>query len=219
MTLSNKIFRDFSIYLKRSYKFISIEDRWDLFNIYIQNPFKTWWKARKYFKVPKTSIKFFFKKDTMSIPAPYVWEGALGKILDLHISDLKWKDKWNSPRHEENPVVFICFFKKFGVRIEPRIYRVDEFGDRRSGDMEYWEYLLNFTNYQRGLKLSSFWQYDSQIAQQRIYGKTREEDVISPYKIPIFNHLFSLNKRGLKIFKRYYDKRTNSGNNTTSSEE
>lgn len=221
MTLTNKIFRDFSIYLKGKCKFISIEDKWNLFNIYISNPFCMWWRARRYFKIPKTSINFFFKKDFSYIPSPYVWEGALGKILDINIGDVGWKDKWNSPRHEWNPGIFICFFRKFGVSIQPHIYRIDEFGEKRNADMEYWEYLLNYVCYNRGLKLKSFWTYESKIAQMKEYGSSEGEVKVktSKYKLPIFTHLFSLNRRGLKLFKRLYDEGTNSRNYKSSSKE
>lgn len=221
MTLSNKFF-SFYCNLKGKYeKFISFEDRKGLFNIYLSNPFRMWWKAHKYFKMPKPYFQFFYKKKTVSIPAPYCWEGAISKILDIKISDLCWKDKFNSPRYEYAPCIFICFFKKFGINITPHIYGINEFGEKENRDMEYWEYLLEYVAYKRGLKLSSFWITESKIAQQRKYGNKEDgsEDEVTPYRLPIFTHLFSLNKRGLKIFKRLYDKGTNTRNNSSSSEE
>lgn len=35
---------------------------------------------------------------------------SLGYPIKIHINDLGWKDKWNSPRFEWNPSFKICFF-------------------------------------------------------------------------------------------------------------
>lgn len=182
-------------------------------NIYIENPFKTWWKARKYFKRPKTQVKFFFCTKACMIPSPYVWVGALGRILDIHISDLMWKDKWHSPRHERNPNIFICFFRLFGVAIVPKVYSIDEFGQKIDFDMHYWEYLLNYLYYSNSLKQNGYWETSSQIYTIR---KRFEEDENGdeykdvPMKLPIMEHLFSLNKRGLEEFKKLYEQKRNS---------
>lgn len=186
---------------KHQHFYFSLNDSWNLFHISIWNPFKTWWKARKFFKRPKTKIHFFWSKRRSLIPGPYVWTERYGKILDLYVSDLDWKDKYDSPRHERNPSIFFCLFRRFGFVIMPRVFRIDEFGDKKDGDTYYWEYLLNYTHYNRGLRLNGFWMSDSRLCfkykyddEYNIIGKT-------PYKYYIPTHLFSLNKRGLKAFK------------------
>lgn len=178
-------------------------------NIYIENPFKTWWKARKYFKIPITKVTLFFTNRSYKIPSPYVWEGALGKILDIHVSDVWWKDKFNSPRHEANPHIFICFFKLFGIFIQPKIYSIDEFGDKKDFDMHYWEYILNYLYYDKGLKQESFWEYKSKIysiSKKFSDNEDGEEYKKVPMTLPIMEHIFSLNKQGLKEFKKLYVK-------------
>ena len=169
------------------------------FNISISNPFKTWWKARKYFKVPTTVIKI------LGYQTPYVRKDYCGKILDVWIHDLFWKDKFRSPRHEYNPLIFICLFRCISIWIYPKIYKINEFGEKESGDMYYWEYLLEYLYYSKSLKLNSVWTTTSKIATHITeYGDTPEEDKRSPFNIYIPTHLFSLNERGLKEFKKLY---------------
>lgn len=195
MSLKDKLFRYFDFYKLDDNHILSIQDNWNLFNIFIENPFKTWWKARKYFKIPKTKVTFYFNKNL-----------STAKILDIVSSDLMWKDKWNSPRHEDNPHICICFFKKFGIQIIPRIYGTDEFGEKEEKDMHYWEYLLDYLYYSKTLKLTSCWTTSSDIFQHTVrYGENGSKDKKEPYYVPIYTHLFSLNKKGLKEFKKLYE--------------
>lgn len=174
------------------------------FNVSISNPFKTWWKARKYFKVPRTCFSFSSNKHHFPYASKY-WQG---KILDIDIHDVEWKDKWNSPRHEANPLIYICLFGRFSLWIYPTVYNINEFGEKENGDMYYWEYLLNYLYYTKSLKLTDVWSYDSKIVQYvDKYGDTEEEDVKVPYRVYIPTHLFSLNERGLKEFKTLYESR------------
>lgn len=218
MTLSNKIFRNFDICLKGEYKYISIEDKWNLFNIYISNPFKTYWKARKLFKRPKTKVRFFWKNALNY--SPYVWGGTIGRFLDIYIGDICWKDKWNSPRHERNPIIYISLFKRFGFVIYPEVTTVDEFGQKKNADMDYWEYLLWYVYYNSNLSYNrqGFWVMTSEIAQETIYNEDGTKTT-RPYKMPIMPHLFSLNKKGLETFKRIYEQAKNSRNSKKSSEQ
>lgn len=182
-------------------------DKWykNWFAFQIENPFKTWWKARKYFKIPHTVIKFINNKHRF----PYACKYWQGKILDINIHDIEWKDKWNSPRHEFNPLIYICLFGRFSIWIYPKIYWFDEFGERKSEDMHYWEYLLDYLYYSKSLKLSSMWTTDSKIARIRKYGNAEDgsEDTFSPMQIYIPTHLISLNKKGLKEFRKLYEKK------------
>lgn len=107
---------------------------WLLYNriyIYLKNPLKTWWKARKYFKFPKIYISYSFKN------LSYNW-------FELDISDILWKDKYNTPRHEFSPHINIVLFKKFRLRI------------LFEGDLKYswiyWETLLDYLYYSNNIK-------------------------------------------------------------------
>lgn len=169
-------------------------------SINVSNPLKTWWKARKYFKFPKPRIKFFYRN----------W--VINKILEVDIHDIYWKDKWNSPRHEVSPKIYFCLFNKIGFEITFPIEYINEFGEKENYDMEYWEYLLDYLYYSKSLKVQSWWTRDSEIYTiTKHFGKSEDgsEDVRRPLKLAIMTHLFSLNKRGLKEFKKLYDKRRN----------
>lgn len=179
-----------------------VSNKW--IRISLENPFKTWWRAKKYFKIPKTSIQFFKKE----VPVPYPWLN-LGKILDIRVNDLMWKDKWNSPRHEEDPYVLVCIFNRFGFLIKPQIYTLNEYGEKRYENSIYWEYLLDYLYYSKSLKISHWWTTESKVFTRVVKWGNKEdgtEDEIKPYTLPIPQHLFSLNKRGLKEFKKLYEK-------------
>lgn len=187
--------------------------KWDgWFNFYIENPFKTWWKVRKYFKRPKTRIKFFYK-----LYHPYASSSWCGKILDIKITDLKWKDKWNSPRHEGNPLIYFCLFKRFGFYITTCIEYYNEFGEKENGDMEYWEYILNYLYYKKRLRSYSGWTGYSKLYRERIYSKSEDgsEDTFVPYKYVVPCVAMSLNKKGIAKLKEELNanKEKNNSNN------
>lgn len=181
-------------------------DKWyhNLIAISVENPLKTWWKARKYFKFPDIFVSLSSNKNIY----PYATNKWRGKILDIEIQDLYWKDKWNSPRHERDPLIYICLFSKFSLWIGFTKYRIGEFGEKESASMEYWEYMLDYLYYSKTLSLDSFWQVDSKIAKITIPGNAEDgsEDTKKPLPIYIPTHLISLNKKGLKQFKKLYDK-------------
>lgn len=175
-----------------------------LFTIHIENPLKTWWKARKYFKFPRPKLKFFFNSFAIAN-----WRNS--SIVDIDIHDLYWKDKYNSPRHEISPIIYFCLFGILGFTISFPITYIDEFGDKINYDMVYWEYLLDYLYYTKSLELRNLWTTQSQIFTTTNYGKAEDgsEDIKKPLLIPTMTHLFSLNKRGLKEFKKLYVKRRN----------
>lgn len=173
------------------------------FNSYIENPLKTWIKAKKYFKRPKISFRIFRVKKYSGYP--YVSYLRLGKILDIYIHDVWYKDKYNSPRHERNPLIYICLFRLIAISINFNIYYNDEFGEKQNGDMEYWEYILNWIYYKdkKTLKCYSNWIGLSKLYKERIYGNAEDdsEDTFTPmhYVIPVV--AMSLNKKGIEKLK------------------
>lgn len=194
------------------------------FNIYIENPFSTWWKAKKFFKIPKTKVyiqvrKLFPKKihtqfgdyvDKGMEFCPYANINVCGKILDIFIHDVIWKDKWDTPRHERNPIIWICLFRSFSITIMPVIEYLGELGTKENGDIYYWEFLLTYLYYQHDLKLalltSNGWHIDSKLWRQVIsYGEKEDgsDDKYEPYSLIIPTQLFSLNKRGLKQLQKH----------------
>lgn len=176
----------------------------DLVHININNPFKTWWKARKYFKRPSINCHFGLLKYSF----PYANRDYIGKIIDISIQDVMWKDKYNSPRHERNPYVWICLFRLFRFEISTRINALTETGKVEDRSTFYWEYLLDYLYYSKSLKINQCWEYTSKVYTRIKYYSNREdgeEDQIVPYKMVIQTPLFSLNKRGLKEFNKLYE--------------
>jgi hypothetical protein len=173
------------------------------FDIWIENPLGTWWKARKYFKLPKISFHPFFN---IHHNCPYISYKNVGKILGVDFHDISWKDKWNSPRHEMNPYIWICLFRRFGFSINFDIYYRNEFGELESGDTYYWEYLLEWLYYKekKTLRCYSAWQYDSRLYRNRIkYGNAEDgsEDEYRPFEMVVPCVALSLNKKGIKKLK------------------
>lgn len=167
-------------------------------DIRIENPCKTWWKAREYFKRPKLRFR------TFSSSWRLYKQG--GRILELDCLDVIWKDKFNSPRHEISPHISILFFRKFGLRVDFHIDYEDEFGEKHNGDMEYWEYLLEWLYYKERstLKCYSAWTRNSDLYKAVKWGKAEDgsEDTYAPLTYTIPCVAMSLNKRGIKELKR-----------------
>lgn len=170
-------------------------------NVSVKNPFETWWKARKYFKFHLPCIKIGFGKHSTS----YARIDYEGKIFDANIHDVYWKDKYNSPRHERDPLVFISVFRFFYMWIIPGIYYYDEFGNKVQGNPYYWEYLLDYLYYNKTLKLTDIWTHDSKVATKVTWNEEGDIATRIPYKEYVRTQLFSLNKRGLKEFKKLYE--------------
>lgn len=190
------------IWIARGIFYISI---FSLINIHIDNPFATWWKARKYFKRP--SLKFSF--GLLKYSFPYAHRRYIGKIIDVDIHDVGWKDKYNSPRHERNPYLWICLFRLIRFEIGTYIPELTETGRYRDGSMHYWEYMLDYLYYSKTLKINYCWETSSKVYKYiKYFGNEDGEDQVVPYKMVIQTPLFSLNKRGLKEFSKIYETRT-----------
>ena len=141
---------------------------------YLQCPFATWWKARKYFKRPK--FKFYFgptckihgKKESkfgeyLDYTQKGIWPMASTEYLKwmtpkwfpIYVMswDIAWKDKMDDPRFE-NDGYFIIFFGRnyhtcwqFSFSVSaPEVYCNN---DCTSKDFEdnYWESILWYLYY------------------------------------------------------------------------
>jgi hypothetical protein len=166
-------------------------NRRNFIELWIENPLHTWWKARKYFKFP--SIRFSVFSNPI-YNCPYARTDYIGKLLDINFHDIQWKDKFDSPRHEMNPHIWVCFFRKFGFSINFYINYKNEIGEIRNGDTFYWEYLLDYLYYSKNLLNIPSWSYQSKIYYQ--WDHDKHEAIKAEGNIP--TALFSLNKRGLK---------------------
>lgn len=169
-------------------------EKW--FNFYLENPFKTWWKARKYFKRPKISINFFTHP---MYNCPYASFKYIGKILDIKSCDVSYKRKYESICFEAAPYIWLCFFKRFGFSINLHTYFRDEFGDIQFLDIYYWEYLLNYLVDKKRLSTA----YNVCYGTSRVYLlPDYEKDKYQAMNIPIPVVAGSLTKKGIKQLKK-----------------
>lgn len=161
----------------------------------VENPFYTWWKARKIFKFPK--LKFIFmgsKLVTMLHPNKPFQD--IAKILDVVMWDISWKDKFDEPRYESPAFLYVSFFRLFGFKVKTNIDWIDECGYKNDGDMYYWEYLLDYVYYNRKLKEVSIWKSGSKLYRKNTSADGKQFEVI----VPITN--FSLTKKGFKALQK-----------------
>ena len=80
----------------------------NLFNIISFN-----WEKRKDMKAIKEvfiPLKCYFRFTKKY--APFMFANHYGKLFSIIIRDVQWKDKYNTPRHEENPFISIALFNK-----------------------------------------------------------------------------------------------------------
>lgn len=76
---------------------------------------------------------------------PFIYNLHRGKILSICIQDVQWKDKWDSPRHEEDPFISIGLFNKFyfnwtwKLPAHLKTNRIDE--------LDYWEQFIWYKHY------------------------------------------------------------------------
>jgi hypothetical protein len=168
-----------------------------LIHISLTDPLRTWKKAKKYFKKPSLSFHFFTNP---IYDCPFANLRNMSKILEVWSSDVWWKDKYDSPRFEGNPFIYVCFFKSIGFSICFNVIYIDELGRNKDCSMLYWEYLLDFVYYNRPLSDISTWTFQSRIHKEYIQGKAEDgsEDSYVPMQLAIPTQLFALNKQGLK---------------------
>lgn len=143
---------------------------------YLQCPFATWWKARKYFKRPK--FKFYFgpmwkykgkKVGEFGEYEDYDYRGGYWpaastnflrwytpKWFPIHIlsQDIMWKDKFNSPRYEDRPGCFIIFFGRdyhkhwqFSITVNAPKFYCNNDCTQTDYDDNYWESILWYLYY------------------------------------------------------------------------
>lgn len=149
--------------------------QWGKHYKYLQCPFRTWWKARKYFKKPK--FKFYFgpmwkyngkvktkfgEYDDYEYKGGY-WPAASTEFLKWHTPkwfpihivswDIGWKDKYNTPRYER-PGHFIIFFGRdyhkhwqFSMTVTAPDFFCNNDCTIEDHDDNYWESMLWYLHY------------------------------------------------------------------------
>lgn len=76
----------------------------DYIDIRIYNCYKTLNRIKGVFKLP--NCIFRCGKNVSMLYSP-----IFGKWLDIHIGDVMWKDKFDTPRFERGPIIRISIFK------------------------------------------------------------------------------------------------------------
>ena len=104
------------------------------FDIYWENPLKTYKKVKKFFLPLKPKFQLSFHK------------GNCAKILELNSFDVMWKDKYDTPRHELSPYITLVLFNFIHLRVN---FVADS--DSLS-EMVYWEAVLYWLYYGKTLQ-------------------------------------------------------------------
>lgn len=90
---------------------MKLKDKIKLWNEY-HNPLYHWWKVRKEFKRPK--CHFIFGKNLWWFGL-YINKKYYNKFIHFRMSAVGYKWKWDEPRHEWDPFIQICFFRKYHI--------------------------------------------------------------------------------------------------------
>lgn len=104
------------------------------FDIWHENPLKTYNKVKKYFRPLKPRFQWSFGYSK--------WKPI---ILEFNLFDVTWKDKYNSPRHEYNPRLILSLFRCVHLYVEWTLKDGME-------DMVYWEAILDWMYYGKSLQ-------------------------------------------------------------------
>ena len=157
----------------------------NLVTLSIENPLKTWLKARKWFQFPNVVVRACKLMNAASF-------SGMGSILAIVSRDLQYKTKYESFRHEVDPYINVTLFRRWTFEVLFTKYERDEFGYKRNGRICYWETMLTFLyddlcKYDmRKSIMANSWESASRIdSTRRIY-------------TPV--HLICLNKRGRELF-------------------
>lgn len=111
----------------------------NIISLQISNPFKTMNKIKDVFIPLKRYFLFGFNK-----PLPFIYCPKPALIM-IRCRDVGWKDKWDSPRYEEPPYIWIHLFRLNLIWW----WKLDHYID------DYWEqalwYLYYYNTYSQGL--------------------------------------------------------------------
>ena len=104
-------------------------------------PYQHWWKARKVFKRPRAHFTFS-KKKVWFFGLP-ICESYYNRVLDIRMSALGYKWKFDSPRHEWDPYVSVILFNKFHLLW---VFNWEDRSNKDSGiaSMATWEAILDY---------------------------------------------------------------------------
>lgn len=152
-------------------------------------PLYNWWKARKYFKFPKTHISFCYKK-----------EHHKHNLLNIYFHDVEWKWKDGAISVGSDPIFCITLLNLFSLTISWNITYIGDLGKVLYANTEYWEFLLTYL-YNSHTKKSLYKSILKNTAFE--YSPIYNKNMLYRY------YIYSLNKRGFKkLEKDYYNERS-----------
>lgn len=130
------------------------KDLRDFIDIFIENPLKEWKKTNRLFVKPKASFYFF---NSINSNCPYAYIPNVPSVLCIRSLSVGWKDKYGEPRHEQDPYIWVCFFRKFGFSINWYIPGISY------NDSIYWEYLLDYLYYRKDITVWDKWTSNGEV--------------------------------------------------------
>lgn len=111
-------------------------------------------------------------ENTLNVPRPtFYLERTFGlpirrdyysPVIDIGFHALGWKDKWDSPRHEWDPMICITFFRTWHL-LWIFNWATKHKKDSITGSMATWEAILDYTRYDKSLSYvvdNHIWSYD-----------------------------------------------------------
>lgn len=149
-SLSNRVL----YFFKSKIPFIS-----PLWNDY-HNPWYHWWKVRKYFTRPKAH--FMYAKNFWTFGLPIV-KSYYNPILDIRFLALGWKSKYDSPRHEWDPMISITFLRTYTL-LWTFNWQTKENMYSDTSSMATWEAILDYTYFNKSIDYiveEHIWKHDS----------------------------------------------------------
>ena len=89
---------------------MGIKDKVLLWSVY-HNPLHYWWGVRKHFKRPRAHFVHGKYYGYFGLPIRTYYG-----MLNLHCVGLGWKDKFDTPRHEWDPIICLTFTSPFKTK-------------------------------------------------------------------------------------------------------
>lgn len=117
---------------KPKFRRLVLRNKW--IDWFYENPLTTYNKVKEYFLPIKPKFQWSFGKLRKA------------RILEFNSFDLTWKDKFNSPRHEYNPRIFLSLFNYIHLYVEWTLEKDP------MDDMVYWEAILDWMYYGKSLQ-------------------------------------------------------------------
>lgn len=130
-----------------------MKDKFDLWCEF-HNPYYYWWKVRKYFKRPKFHF-LYAGKLTWIFGLPILTD-YYNPYFDIILKGVGWKSKYDSPRHEWDPMFAITILRKWQIIFTWNYYPKKVFKQNKNDagtiSMATWEAILDMVVFNKSLE-------------------------------------------------------------------